>query len=164
MVEEHETSLPTTSENPLEAEENTDHDENVLIDEQLTSEDPPVAGEIDNLCRADEQVRCGSTSSYICDVQKCDGNKDCPNGEDEEDCLTGGSSIDSSNDSDGSGDEEPLEPERILPPLIENEIEAPAGDFFIFIIFKILTFSNQFSVFFVDNLEDLNFLYLNLSY
>uniref|UniRef100_A0A182FR50 SEA domain-containing protein n=1 Tax=Anopheles albimanus TaxID=7167 RepID=A0A182FR50_ANOAL len=37
----------------------------------------------ENKCRGDDQYRCGQTEVYICDVQKCDGNVDCPNGEDE---------------------------------------------------------------------------------
>lgn len=34
-------------------------------------------------CRADDKVRCGNTTIEICADQECDGNPDCPGGEDE---------------------------------------------------------------------------------
>ncbi|KAK3908347.1 Basement membrane-specific heparan sulfate proteoglycan core protein [Frankliniella fusca] len=37
-------------------------------------------------CRADDQVRCGDGSVYICADQKCDNKWDCPQGEDELGC------------------------------------------------------------------------------
>ncbi|XP_052124491.1 basement membrane-specific heparan sulfate proteoglycan core protein isoform X6 [Frankliniella occidentalis] len=37
-------------------------------------------------CRADDQVRCGDGSVYICADQKCDGKWDCPHGDDELGC------------------------------------------------------------------------------
>lgn len=37
-------------------------------------------------CRADDAVRCPDSSVSICTVQQCDGNVDCPGGEDELDC------------------------------------------------------------------------------
>ncbi|KAK4879912.1 hypothetical protein RN001_008058 [Aquatica leii] len=40
-------------------------------------------------CRADDVVRCSGTSSLlICADQLCDGVKNCPNGEDEDNCPT----------------------------------------------------------------------------
>ena len=40
------------------------------------------------MCRGDDQVRCGNSAEYICDVQICDGNIDCSNGADEENCTS----------------------------------------------------------------------------
>ncbi|OAD52335.1 Basement membrane-specific heparan sulfate proteoglycan core protein [Eufriesea mexicana] len=37
-------------------------------------------------CRADDTVRCSDESRYICSVQRCDGVKDCDDGDDEIGC------------------------------------------------------------------------------
>lgn len=134
----------STSESPLEAleaEESTEYDENVLVDEKLLTEVP----EVDDRCRSDEKIRCGTSSVFICEIEKCDGTEHCPNGEDEENCPGHdvGTELD---DSGESGDGElkilkvPEVPSEIQPeletttpqPEIEkeiNETEVPAGDF-----------------------------------
>lgn len=49
----------------------------------------PIPNPIDR-CRADDKVRCGDSSIYICTDQECDGRRDCPGGEDEENCPSEG--------------------------------------------------------------------------
>lgn len=40
-------------------------------------------------CRADDVVRCADGSAIICADQQCDGVRDCPGGDDEDNCQTG---------------------------------------------------------------------------
>jgi hypothetical protein len=132
--EAHETSS-TTSENPLEGEEEgaTDHDENILIDDNLTSEKLDKSGEFVSSCRGDDQFRCGKTSVYICEVQKCDGIKNCPNGEDEDEISChSGPIIDTGGEE--SGDGETTTPHELAPKHEPEPTVKPIGDFIIFII------------------------------
>lgn len=84
-------------------------------------------------CRGDDKFRCGKTSTFICEVEKCDGVSNCPNGEDEVDCPTHESD-------EGSGEEnidEGLFDVEEVPILGSEESTShepenqPRGDFFI---------------------------------
>jgi hypothetical protein len=93
-------------------------------------------------CRGDDKFRCGSTSTYICEVEKCDGVSNCPNGEDEENCpgnaLAEGSGeeVDDNREEFDENHEEPTVDQTSREPEIE-----PIGDFFM--IF--MSFFFQFS-------------------
>lgn len=52
------------------------HDNNVTC---MTSETSPDG------CRGDEQFKCVD-GTIICEVQRCDDEKNCPDGDDEEGC------------------------------------------------------------------------------
>ncbi|XP_061934443.1 basement membrane-specific heparan sulfate proteoglycan core protein isoform X28 [Apis cerana] len=57
--------------------------------EEITKEikkEEDVEGVKLSKCRADDTVRCSDESRYICSVQKCDGVKDCDDGDDEVGC------------------------------------------------------------------------------
>lgn len=50
-----------------------------------TSETARHDSSTQNLCRADDQVRC-SDGTVICGHHRCDGHRDCPGGDDEQNC------------------------------------------------------------------------------
>uniref|UniRef100_A0A2M4CZR0 Basement membrane-specific heparan sulfate proteoglycan core protein n=1 Tax=Anopheles darlingi TaxID=43151 RepID=A0A2M4CZR0_ANODA len=72
---------PANDDEPVETTTTSFPDENDDDDEDAL--ETTAAAPQENKCRGDDQYRCGQTEVYICDVQKCDGSVDCPNGEDE---------------------------------------------------------------------------------
>ena len=121
--------ITTTSEKPVESED--DNDGGDYNEPEITGQVIPDNANITDECRGDDKVRCGTTSTYICGVEKCDGVKNCPNGEDEENCPT----TEDSRNVEGSGDEnEQPAVEENLDPDDDDEIEEVkiSGDFFNF--------------------------------
>lgn len=79
--------------------------------------------ESDDQCRGDDKFRCGKTSVFICEVQKCDGNKNCPGGEDEENCPSGSDEGSGEDNPEEGGIEIPDEPTTTKPtPIIPDGI------------------------------------------
>jgi hypothetical protein len=101
-------------------------------------------------CRGDDKFRCGKTSVFICEIQKCDGSKNCPNGEDEENCPNLDSGSETIEGSGGVEEVEIVHPDEAPSsttehvPIIEDDSEEEidtksdddkTGDFFILINF-----------------------------
>lgn len=103
-------------------EEPIDNDENDFVDIKLTDKpESKKSEEGENLCRGDDSIPCGTSSVRICEVQKCDGTKNCPNGEDEENCPSGsdeGSGEDLPEEVEIETSEETTKPSPILPGII----------------------------------------------
>lgn len=59
------------------AEEETSTDQNRILGFEFEGNKP--------VCRGDDTYKCRATNPprYICDNQKCDGTRDCPEGDDE---------------------------------------------------------------------------------
>lgn len=57
-----------------------------LLTPQQNTTETPSTEQINDQCRGDDKFRCGKTSIFICEIEKCDGTANCPNGEDEIGC------------------------------------------------------------------------------
>lgn len=66
--------------------DNNDIEEHPNLTASQKTTETPLTEQISDQCRGDDKFRCGKTSIFICEIEKCDGTKNCPNGEDEIGC------------------------------------------------------------------------------